>query len=236
MKLTQAFIFAAGRGERMRPLTDSIPKPLVKIKGKAIIDYTIEKFLRISSLEKIIINGFYLSEQVEEHIKNWREPRLVFSREKTKVETGGGLVVASRFIDFSKPLLCANGDVLWEDLDGESDVELMDKSYSSKPCEILLGLKKVENYAGYEGKGDFNLRGRILEKAAAPLSHAFVGLQIIDPKILQKAPSECFSMAHFFKAAVGADGALKGVEGVELAGRYFHIGTVDSIKKTEDIL
>jgi MurNAc alpha-1-phosphate uridylyltransferase len=236
MKLTQAFIFAAGRGERMRPITDSLPKPLVKIKGKAIIDYTIEKFLRISSLEKIIINGFYLSEQVEEHIRNWREPRLVFSRETSKVETGGGLVFAGGLIDYSKPLLCANGDVLWEDLVGKSDVELMVEAYGNRPCDILLGLKKVENYAGYEGEGDFNLSGCALLKAPLPLSHAFVGLQIIDPKILQKAPSQCFSMSHFYKEAVGANGVLKGVEGVELDGRFFHIGTVDSIKKTEDLL
>ena len=62
--ISQAFIFAAGRGERMRPITDTIPKPLVKIKNKSIIDYTIEKLNKISDIKKIIINGFYLTDQI----------------------------------------------------------------------------------------------------------------------------------------------------------------------------
>ena len=81
-KITQAFIFAAGRGERMRPLTDNTPKPLIKINGKAIIDYTIDKLDRDPYIKKIIINGFYLSEQLEEHIKNLNNPKIIFSERK----------------------------------------------------------------------------------------------------------------------------------------------------------
>ena len=80
-ELTQAFIFAAGRGERMRPLTDTIPKPLVKIKNKAIIDYAIEKIDQIPSIKKIIINGFYLAPQIEKHVKKLNNPKIIFSHE-----------------------------------------------------------------------------------------------------------------------------------------------------------
>ena len=67
-KITQAFIFCAGRGERMRPLTDSTPKPLLEVKNKKILDYILEKLQKISSLEKIIINAFYLADEIEKHI------------------------------------------------------------------------------------------------------------------------------------------------------------------------
>ncbi len=238
-KITQAFIFAAGRGERMRPLTDSIPKPLVKINGKAIIDYAIEKLDRISSIKKIIINGFYRAEQIEEHIKKLNNPKIIFSREVEKVETGGGLVFASDLIDTTKPLLTVNGDVLWQEKN--SDLELLCNAWDSKECEILLGLKKVEDYVGYEGNinggGDFDLVGKQLYRFPdSAMGHAFVGLQIVNPKILKRAPEKCFSMSYFYKSAVGEGGLVHRIKAVELAGKYFHIGTVEAIKSTENQL
>jgi MurNAc alpha-1-phosphate uridylyltransferase len=286
-KISQAFIFAAGRGERMKPVTDSIPKPLVKIKNKAIIDYSIEKLLQISSLKKIIINGFYLAEQIEAHIKNFetphlnplpqgeRESRLIFSREVEKIETGGGLLFAKDKIDFDEPLLTINGDILWQENLEISDLELMQQSwnYFSRPrnkcggtnlgtdyqschpalvagsrenykrdddIKILLGLKKKEEFLGYEGEGDFNFdekTGMLTKFPGSKMSHVFVGLQIINPKILFNAPKEkCFSMSYFYKSATGDSGLVKGIRGVELPGKYFHIGTVDAIKMTEESL
>lgn len=237
-KITQAFIFAAGRGERMRPLTDSVPKPLVKINGKAIIDYAIEKLDKIPEIKKIIINGFYLAEQLEDHIKNLNNPKIIFSHEIEKVETGGGLVFAGDKINLNEPILAINGDVLWQDVNGVSDIEIICAEWKKSDCDILLGLKKTEEYLGYEGNvhggGDFNIEGKnLLRFFDKKMTHAFVGLQIINPKILQKAPEKCFSMSHFYKAAVSANGLMQRVRGVELPGKYFHIGTVDAVKMTE---
>ena len=189
-KITQAFIFAAGRGERMRPLTDSVPKPLIKINGKAIIDYAIEKLDNIESIKKIIINGFYLADQIEEHIKKLNNPKIVFSREIDKV---------------------------------------------------LLGLKKVEDYVGYEGNvhggGDFDLADdKIFRFPDSPMTHVFVGTQIINPKILERAPEKCFSMSYFYRSAVGEGGLVHRIQGIELKGKYFHIGTIAAIKQTEEEL
>jgi len=239
IKITQAFIFAAGRGERMRPITDLIPKPLVKIKNKAIIDYAIEKLDQISSIKKIIINGFYLADQMADHIKKLRNPKIIFSHEQEKVETGGGLVFASNQINFDKPLLTLNGDILWQD-DEKSDIEIMIKAWNSSKCDILLGLKKVEDYIGYEVNdygGDFNLsHEKLFRFPEIKMTHAFVGMQIINPKILDNPPAKNFSMAHFYKSAIGENGLLHRINGVELKGRYFHIGTPFAIKTVEDIL
>jgi MurNAc alpha-1-phosphate uridylyltransferase len=248
-KLTQAFIFAAGRGERMKPLTDTLPKPLVKIKNKAIIDYTIEKLSHISDIKKIIINGFYLAEQIEEHIKKLNNPKIIFSREIEKVETGGALVFAKDKIDLEAPLLIINGDVLWREEGANSDIELMAKQWDAlqqskeenDKCDILLGLKRKEDYLGYEGNehggGDFDFfNGNLFRVPDVEMGYVFVGLQIINPRILAKAPGPCFSMAHFYKSAVGEGGFVHSIKGFELKGRYFHISRVATIKEAEEKL
>jgi MurNAc alpha-1-phosphate uridylyltransferase len=245
--ISQAFIFAAGRGERMRPITDTIPKPLVKIKNKSIIDYTIEKLNKISDIKKIIINGFYLKDQIEAHIKNLNNSKIIFSKEIDKIETGGGLIFASNEINFNEPLLTINGDVLWKDSLGISDIKNLVNTWKECDCDILLGLKKKEEFLGYDGNihggGDFNFdqkTGNLKRFSNQEMSHVFVGLQIINPKILQqnfvKNLGKCFSMSEFYKATTQENGDVTRIKGVELSGKYFHIGTVDAIKMTEENL
>ncbi len=237
MTLKQAFIFAAGRGERMRPITDSTPKPLVKIKGKSIIDYAIEKLDKIPSVEKIIINGFYLAEKLEEHIKNLNNPKIIFSKENEKLETGGGLVFAKDKIDLNAPLLTINGDVLWLD-DKINDIESLYQNWLINDCEILLGLKKTKDYFGYENEngGDFSLIENQNLLKTKNMTHAFIGMQIINPKILEKAPEKCFSISHFYKSALMGNGILKNIKGFELSSKYFHIGTVEALTEIEKLI
>lgn len=246
-KITQAFIFAAGRGERMRPITDTIPKPLIKIRNKSIIDYTIEKLEKISSIKKIIINGFYLSDILGNHIKNLNNPKIIFSKEIEKIETGGGLIFASKEINYDEPILLINGDVLWQDKLEKSDLELLTKYWKSNNCDILLGLKKKEEYLGYDGNshggGDFNFdqkTGNLTRFLTSEMSHVFIGIQIINPKILQKPfvknLGKCFSMSEFYKAATNENGNVENIKGIELQGKYFHIGTPDAVKMTESSL
>lgn len=241
LKISQAFIFAAGRGERMKPVTDKIPKPLVKIKGKSIIDYTIEKLDQISSIKKIIINGYYLADQIEEHLKNLNNEKIIFSKETDKFETGGGLVFAKDEIDLKKPLLLINGDILWQETSVVSDIELLYKKWfeirKKESCDILLGLKKKDDFLGYDGNGDFEiLEGELYRFSEIEMNQVFVGIQIIDPKILERAPSKNFSMSHFYKEAIGERGLVHNIKGIELKGKYFHIGTVNAIKETEENL
>ncbi|NBV06237.1 MAG: hypothetical protein EBS06_03255 [Proteobacteria bacterium] len=247
-KITQSFLFAAGRGERMRPLTDSTPKPLIKIKNKPIIDYTFEKLSKISDIKTIIVNGFYLADQIEQHILKLNNPKIIFSREIEKIETAGGLLFAKDKIDFNQPLLTFNGDVLWQENSAISDIELICNSWNAKDHDILLGLKKTAEYLGYDGNltgGDFIFDGKKLSKDSKQKNtHVFVGLQIINPKILLKAQQSgvfsqnknCLSMSYFYKEAVGENKFLNRVEGVELKGKYFHIGTVEAVKMTEENL
>ena len=240
IEISQAFIFAAGRGERMRPVTDTLPKPLVKIRNKPILDYAIEKLSAISSINKIIINGFYLAEQIEAYVQNLNNKKIIFSRETKKIETGGGLLFAKDKIDFNKPLLLINGDTLWQENNLSSDIKKLYDAYSANSCDIMLGLKKTADFLGYEGNnnggGDFNLdkkNGALQKISNQAMSHVFVGLQIINPKILNRVNEKCFSMSLFYQEALRSDNKLEGVKGVELEGNYFHVGTVAAIAETE---
>lgn len=237
-EITQSFIFAAGRGERMRPLTDSVPKPLVKIKNKAIIDYSIEKLNKISAIQKIIVNGFYLAKDLEDHLLKLNNSKIIFSHEVSKMETGGGLAYAAKNkkFDIERPILLINGDILWQDQNNQSDIEKICHAYNPNDCDILLGLKKLNQVSGYEGQGDFDFdekTGDLFKKPNHSQSHVFVGVQVVNPMILKEVKEECFSMSYFYKKAVGDKGKLNKIKGLELSGKYFHIGDIKAIASTE---
>ena len=230
-KITQAFIFCAGRGERMRPITDSMPKPLVKVKDKSILDYILAKLAEIPSLEKIIINAYYLADEIEKHICTLNNPKIILSREIEKVETGGGLIYALDKIDINKPLLTLNGDVLWRNKENFSDLNFLSENFDINAHDFLLGLKKTNDYWGYEGLGDFDLIDKKLHKKISQnqqkilMSHVYVGLQILNPKVLLGNHEKCFSVAKFYKSAENSTNILNRIEGIELKGDYFHVGT-----------
>ena len=100
-KLSQVFIFCAGRGERMMPLTESTPKPLLKINNQPILGHLINKIDKISSVNKIIINAYYLADEIIKFIDSLGNPKIIISREIAKVETGGGLFYALDKIDLT---------------------------------------------------------------------------------------------------------------------------------------
>lgn len=235
-KIEQSFIFAAGRGERMKPLTDNIPKPLVKVSNKSIIDYSIEKILKKDNFQRLIINGFYLAEKIQKHVKNIDDSRISFSLENEKLETGGGLLFAKDKIDFDKPLLIINGDIVWKDVD--DDINLISKKYFDSNCDILMGLKKKEDYFGYESDiGDFNMNhdGVLSKLPDQKMDYAFVGIAVINPQILlENFVSEfgkCFSMSKIYQKLINENLDIKRIKGAELKGDYFHIGNIECLEK-----
>lgn len=219
-KIKQIFIFAAGRGERMRPLTDDTPKPLINIKGRPIIEHILQKLPKNA---KITVNGRYLAQKLQDYL-----PKSVdFSLENEDLETGGGLCYALQNgkIDENESILLINGDVFWQEESGFSEVEDFCRHFEG---DILLGLKKAGEVYGYYEGGDFVLgENGDISRENERNSHVFVGLAVIDPKILRKAPKKCFSMGYFYKNA--DDLGLK-IKGRELKSRFFHIGDVAAVE------
>ncbi len=238
-KIIQAFIFAAGRGERMRPFTDSTPKPLAQINKKPILGHIIENLSNISSIQNIIVNGYYLAKQIENYLQSLNNPKISFSLENEKLETGGGLVYAAQNSKFDKnqPILLVNGDIFWQnpDLTSKNATEIQNLSnfYQENDCDIALGLVKTAKLIGYKGNGDFNLSQSGNLTKSDQNSHVFVGLAIINPKILEFSPSKAFSMGYFYNNAQNL--GLK-IKGLELGSQFFHIGDIESLGKVRQLL
>ena len=249
INISQAFILAAGKGERMRPLTDKIPKPLAQIQGKAMIDYALEKVSSLANINKIIINSYHLAEVLESHLKSLNNSKIIISHETEKLETGGGLVNAMKLLDETQPILIINGDLFWQD-EENSLLKTMLQNFDEKKMDILLALKPKDEFFGYEGNGDFNLNIKTGElQKTSHSSHTYIGIQIFHPRILKEKPKEklreklrdkplekCFSLGYFFKKAQGEDGFLSRIKGIEMKEKAFHIGTVETLKMVNDQL
>mgnify|MGYP003341752306 FL=1 len=124
-----------------------------------------------------------------------------------------------------------NGDVLWRNKENFSDLNFLSENFDINAHDFLLGLKKTNDYWGYEGLGDFDLIDKKLHKKISQnqqkilMSHVYVGLQILNPKVLLGNHEKCFSVAKFYKSAENSTYILNRIEGIELKGDYFHVGT-----------
>src|SRR6266567_2626435 len=109
----QAMILAAGMGKRMGTLTDTIPKPMIEVGGRTLIDRAIDN-LEAAGVNKIVVNTSYKAEIIEEHLKKRKSSQIIFSREEVPLETGGGIANALHHFE-GDPFFSINGDVIWFD-------------------------------------------------------------------------------------------------------------------------
>jgi N-acetyl-alpha-D-muramate 1-phosphate uridylyltransferase len=168
-----AMILAAGRGERMRPLTDRLPKPLLEAGGKPLIVHLIESLAR-AGCHALVINTAHLGAQLEQALGDGARwgVQIAWSREGAALETAGGIAFARALLG-AQPFLVVNGDI-WTDLDFAGFVARAQQRLAEAPFDAHLLL--VDNPVQHP-QGDFRLLdGRIVEQGAAPLTFAGIGL------------------------------------------------------------
>src|SRR5829696_1016072 len=155
--ITTAMVLAAGLGKRMRPVTDRIPKPLVMIGGRTMLDQALDRLAQ-AGVEAAVVNVHHLADRIEKHLEGRTKPRIAISDERAELlETGGGIVKALPFLG-SAPFLVLNSDSLW--IEGpESNVRRMIRSWNPQEMDILLLLAASATSLGYEGFGDFTMDG-----------------------------------------------------------------------------
>ena len=229
----KAMILAAGLGTRMRPLTNTCPKPLLPVAGKPLIDWALDR-LDEAGCESTLVNLHYLGDQIRSHLKT----RVSFIAEEQLLETGGGVQNAldhGHFID--APFYVCNADNLW--LDGaQSALGLLAKAWDDEKMDGLLLLHDVARANGYDGAGDFCCEtdgGPIRRlKACAPGTDAFVftGVQILHPRLFTKAPGGAYSLNVLYDKAL-AQGRLHGLKHL---GAWHHVGTPESLAATEAVV
>lgn len=224
-----AMVLAAGFGKRLRPLTETLPKPLVQVNGEAMLDRILDR-LSEAGVRKAVVNLHHLGEVIEDHLKDRQAPEIVLSPEAEILETGGGVKKALPQLG-KEPFFVLNGDVLW--LDGRRPaLQRLAEVWDGRRMDCLLLLHQSVFAYGYDGRGDFmmdpnGLIRRRREREIAPF--VFAGMQILHPKLLDATPEGPFSLNRLYDKA-----AERGrLYGISHDGEWFHVGTPQDLKTAE---
>lgn len=228
-------IMGAGFGKRMLPITLDIPKPIVKINDKSIIDNILIK-LYAANINKIVINIHYLAEKLKFHVNNLEISKkldITFIYEEEILETGGGVVNALNLFD-NKPFFRINSDIFWNDLNLIDNL----KTYWREDYAALLGVMKRKKLIGYQGEGDFQLVNRKYIKLKEKKTHVFSGIGIFSPKLFKGFKAKNFTLFQdfIFKDKVKIDFILDNIYGKELNSEVYHIDNVNNLEKFREIL
>ena len=171
----RAMVLAAGLGKRMRPLTATIPKPLVEVNGKALIDHGLDRLER-AGVARTVVNIHYLPELVRAHLAKRRRPEIVISDERAKLlDTGGGIVKALPELG-GEPFYLLNSDSFW--IEGaRPNLDWLASGWRDESMDALLLVASTVRAVGYTGRGDFRMdpAGRLIRRAereVAPFVYA----------------------------------------------------------------
>jgi MurNAc alpha-1-phosphate uridylyltransferase len=230
---TRAFVLAAGKGERMRPLTETRPKPLVTVAGKALIDHVLDR-LADAHIGDAIVNVHYLASQIEDHLRDRQNPKITISDERGELlDTGGGVVKALSRLG-AAPFLIHNSDSIWIEGMG-SNLDRLIAAWDDTSMDGLLLVAPIATSIGYDGLGDFQMdtTGRLTRQTGARLApFVFAGVSIAHPRLFDDAPNAPFSLNKVWSEAI-AKGRLYGVR---LEGIWMHVGTPDAIGDAENAI
>lgn len=233
-KVETAMIMAAGLGKRMRPLTATRPKPLVKVAGKPMIDHCLDKLWE-AGVMKVVVNTHYLPDALEAHLKSVNYPfDIRISDERAQLmETGGGLVKAQPLID-EDIFYCLNSDNLWTDGPVNS-LERLAERWDDKKMDGLLLVVPQASAHNYKGSGDFLMDGHgrlALKKPDRQAPYIYTGIQLISKRLLRDPQDGPFSTMILWKRAM-EEGRLYGLVH---EGSWFEVGSPEAIAPTEAAL
>ena len=228
-----AIVLAAGLGTRMRPHNGHIPKPLVQIGGKSLIDYCLDR-LADAGVERAVVNVHHLADAIEQHLAARRRPQIVISDERSMLlGTGGGIKKALPLLG-DGPYFLVNSDTVW--LDGvKPNVAGLAEAFNPQAMAALLLLAPTTNSIGYSGRGDFAMQadGRVLRRGEGEVvPFVYAGAAILTPSLFAGAADGAFPLTALFDRA-GAAGRLFGLR---LEGIWMHVGTPEAVAAAEAAL
>lgn len=229
-KVTTAMVLAAGLGTRMRPLTHKVPKPLVPLKGKPLIDHALDR-LAAGGINRAVVNVHHFADKIEAHVAGRKQPAITISDERGELlDTGGGVVKALPLLG-NAPFVIHNSDSVWVDGLGSNIARLI-ASFDPERMDSLMLLALGATSLGYDGHGDFVMdqdgalerRG---ERREAPF--AFTGVSIAHPRLFEDAPDGRFSLNLLWNRAI----ERKRLFGLRLDGVWMHVGTPQAVEDAE---
>lgn len=237
VQIDTAMVMAAGLGKRMRPLTATRPKPMVKVAGKPLIDHALDR-IEAAGIASIVVNVHYLPDTIAAHLRvrgshGTRAQYRLSDERDGLLETGGGLVKALPMLG-DQPFVCANSDNIW--IDGpRSSIALLADHWNDARMDALLLLIPLARANCHRGQGDFYMDavGRISRRKAGRVApFVFTGVQIIHPRLIVDPPAAAFSTNVFWDRAMAA-GRLYGLVH---QGLWFDIGWPGAIPIAESLI
>ena len=223
-----AMVLAAGLGQRMRPVTDHRPKPLVEVGGRALVDHALDR-LAEAGIRRAVVNVHYFPDMLEAHLAGRKEPAITISDERdVLLETGGGV---KRALPHLGPVFLAmNSDSLWAE-SGRPNVPALLRAWDADRMDALLLLAPSDSL-GYDGRGDFHLApdGRLTRRepgGTAP--HVYAGVSILRAADFADTPDDAFSLNLIFDRATEGGRLF----GLVLDGEWLHVGTPEAIGAAE---
>jgi MurNAc alpha-1-phosphate uridylyltransferase len=221
-------VFAAGLGTRMRPITDTTPKPLVSVAGKSLIDRALDDF-EAAGVDTAIVNVHHLADQIESHLAARTRPNIVISNERALLlDQGGGIKKVLPLIG-AEPFFICNTDAFWFDAP-QSNLVTLAQAWDPEEMDAALLLAPTRGSVGVDWEGDFDLstEGRIIRRVG-PKPYVYSGVGLLKPGLLADETRDVFKLAPFLFAA-----AEKGrLFGVVSSGLWLHVGTVAAIAEAE---
>jgi MurNAc alpha-1-phosphate uridylyltransferase len=237
VKITHAMVLAAGRGERLRPITDTLPKPLVSVGGRTMLDRQLDRMAE-AGVSEAVVNSSWLADVLEAHLAQ-REgaPHITISREEERLETGGGILKALPLLG-SQPFFSSNADVVLVDVAAQQGAaQRMMNAWDGDAMDVLMLLHPLEKAVGYEGAGDFFLEANGMVKRRGDASRApyvFTGMQIIHPRLFDGVGEQgAFSMNVLYNKGKTPEGVLPRVYGIVHAGDWLHVGDAEGLHLAE---
>jgi MurNAc alpha-1-phosphate uridylyltransferase len=224
-------VLAAGLGTRLRPVTETIPKPLIEIKGRSLLNHAIDR-LALVGVERVVVNVHYKAAMIAAQLARRDHPRIEISHERELLDTGGGVACALPLL--GDVFFVVNSDVFW--LDGEDRaLQRLAAAFDPERMDAILLLQRTVTAVGYEGSGDYLIdpsgcphrRG---EREVAPF--LFAGLQLLHRRAFAGIFDHVFSLVRLFDCAEEA-GRLSAVVH---DGEWFHIGTPQGLSATRERL
>ena len=233
-RIDTAMVLAAGLGTRMAGGGNGLPKPLVRLNGKALIDHVLDRHAA-AEMERVVVNVHHKADLVEAHLKGRRNPRIEISDERdTLLDTGGGVKAALPRLG-SGAFLIHNADSVWIEGVGSNIARLIEVwDDAQMDCLMLLALGSQS--VGYQGRGDFDFDtdGRIRRRGADQklVPFAFAGVSMAHPRLFDGSPDGAFSLNAVWDKAIAAGRAY----GLRMEGTWMHVGSPEALARAEQRL
>lgn len=233
-RIDTAMVLAAGLGTRMAPASGTLPKPLVQLDGKTLLDRVLDR-LAAAGIARAVVNVHHKADQIEARLTGRKAPKIIVSDEREKLlDTGGGVKKALRLLG-SAPFIVHNSDSVWIEGIG-SNLKRLVEAWDDARMDCLMLLALASSSHGYQGRGDFafdsdgRIRRRKIEQEIVPF--AFTGVSIAHPRLFANAPEGVFSMNQVWDQAIENGRAF----GLRMEGIWMHVGTPEALAQAEQAL